>query len=189
MGNAPALERAAKWGVGECGGSVLYRPVGRFATKILHGELPTLGKLALCCTRHQAQIAAWSRPDSSKGVCMSDVSSWPEGSLQPMGAAYQWHDALLALHVVGDGVIAAGCAGLALLLLHVRQGRADVPKSGLLALATCVLLLAVVHVLNIWNLWHVQHWLLGAAQLTTGIVAAPSRQCWGSGKHTSELKQ
>jgi len=106
---------------------------------------------------------------------MSDVSSWPESSLQPVGAAYQWHDALLWLNAVGDAVIAVGCCGLSLLLLRVSQRRSDIPKAAVLTLAASLLILGAVHVLAIWNLWHIQHWWLAGAKnaaAATALVAA-----------------
>jgi signal transduction histidine kinase len=102
---------------------------------------------------------------------MSEASSWPGGSLQPVGAAYQWHDALLSLHVIGDVVIAAGCCALALLLLHLRRRRNDVPNAGFLALVTCLLLVGTAQLLSIWTLWHIQHWLLGVIKLAAAIAA------------------
>ena len=103
---------------------------------------------------------------------MSDASSWPDGSLQPVGAVYQqWPDALLSLHVAGDALIAIGCCAMSLLLLQLRQRRHDLPRAGIAVLAASLLLLGAVHVLSIWNLWHIQHWLLGAAKIAAAAMA------------------
>jgi signal transduction histidine kinase len=108
---------------------------------------------------------------------MPDAASPTDGALPSSSDSTAGHDALLWLNAAGDAVIALGCLGLALLVLRALQQRADLPRPGLLALATCLSLLAVTHIFAVWNLWAEHPWLLVGAKHVAAAAALTSVAC------------
>jgi signal transduction histidine kinase len=108
---------------------------------------------------------------------MSDAASPADSPLQSLGNSDRWHDALVWLGGIGDGLIAAACVGLSLLLLKALQRRADLRRPSLGALAMCLLLLGVAHGLAVWNLWDSQPWLLVGVKNAAAAAALLSAAC------------
>lgn len=80
-------------------------------------------------------------------------------------------NALLWLNAIGDAAIAAACCSLAWLLLRLLQRRADLPQVGIVALASFLLVLAAVHLLDIWSLWQALPGVLAAFKQAATFAA------------------
>lgn len=97
-------------------------------------------------------------------------ASFPGAVLLPHGQSYAWSPSLVWLHAVSDGLVAAACVTLAVLLLRgdrrTRAGRRLVPCAAAFLLAC-----GAVHAAEIWTIWHPQHQLAGGLKALTALAA------------------
>jgi PAS domain S-box-containing protein len=90
----------------------------------------------------------------------------------PHGMCYLWQPAILALHVISDGVIALAYLTIPLTLVHFVRKRTDLQFNWIfLCFAAFIIACAATHILEIWTIWHPAYWLSGAMKAITALAS------------------
>ena len=106
----------------------------------------------------------------------SSPTFWSSSGFLPQGAAFQWHDALLALHATTDALLAIAYGALAATIVRIVRRRPSISFPSLLLLfATLLAFGGLMHTASLLTLWQPAYWIEGALKLlaaTTALAAA-----------------
>jgi signal transduction histidine kinase len=93
-------------------------------------------------------------------------------ALTPHGFCLSWDPALMALHVISDGLIGVSYYSipLAIMFLLLRRRDATFGWVGWL-FATFILACGTTHFLGIWTLWHPDYFIDGAIKAVTAVAS------------------
>lgn len=90
----------------------------------------------------------------------------------PHGHCYLWRPALVWLHVLSDGAIAAAYLTIPLTLGYFLRRRDDLPFSAVFwAFAAFIVSCGMTHVLEIYTLWNATYWLSGVVKAFTAVAS------------------
>jgi len=103
---------------------------------------------------------------------MSIVFSSLYPSMLPYGHCYLWQPALVRLHGISDGLIAAAFYSISLVLAVFAVKRKDVPLNWVLWLfAAFIFACGTTHLMAIWTVWHPDYWVEGILKAATALVS------------------
>jgi PAS domain S-box-containing protein len=90
----------------------------------------------------------------------------------PHGMCYQWQPAILALHVIADGIISLAYLSISCTLLYFVKRRLDLQHKWIfLCFALFIIACGVTHAMEIWTIWDPTYWLSGAIKALTAAAS------------------
>ena len=91
----------------------------------------------------------------------------------PHGHCYLWQTNLVALHVLGDGLIALAYFSIPIMLFYFVRKRqdAEVFRKVLLLFGAFIVACGVTHIMEIVTLWYPAYWLSGVLKAITAIIS------------------
>lgn len=90
----------------------------------------------------------------------------------PHGHCYLWKPDLVALHVMGDSLIALAYYSIPLTIIYFVRNREDLPFNWMFLLfGTFIIAGGTTHLMEVWTLWHPNYWLSGFIKAITAIVS------------------
>ena len=91
----------------------------------------------------------------------------------PHGHCYLWQTNLVALHVLGDGLIALAYFSIPIMLFYFVRKRQDteVFRKVLLLFGAFIVACGVTHIMEILTLWYPAYWLSGVLKAITAIIS------------------
>ena len=90
----------------------------------------------------------------------------------PHGMCYLWKPGLIALHLLGNAIIALAYFSIPITLLYILRRRTDIPFNKIFLLfAAFILFCGSGHAFDIWTLWHPNYWISGWIRIMTAIVS------------------
>ena len=90
----------------------------------------------------------------------------------PHGMCYLWKPGLMALHLLGNSVIALAYFSIPITLLYILRKRTDIPFNGIFLLfAAFIWFCGSGHAFDIWTLWHPNYWISGWIRIITAVVS------------------
>ncbi|WP_245350338.1 PAS domain-containing sensor histidine kinase [Bradyrhizobium sp. UFLA03-84] len=98
-----------------------------------------------------------------------------DGNYLPHGLCLLWEPALVWLHVVSDGLIAASYYSIPAALMYFASKRQDLPFPGVFGLfAAFIMACGTTHLLGAVTLWQPLYWVDGAVKGATALVSVPT---------------
>ncbi|MDO8541894.1 MAG: response regulator [Opitutaceae bacterium] len=93
-------------------------------------------------------------------------------AMLPRGAAFHWEPALLGLHALADGLIAAAFLAIGAAILYLLRNRPGlVFRRVFFAFALIVVSTGLAHLFEVLTIWQPQYWISGLAKLIAALVA------------------
>jgi PAS domain S-box-containing protein len=90
----------------------------------------------------------------------------------PHGMCYQWQPAVLALHVVSDGLISLAYLAISGTLLLFVHRRIDFRHTWIfVCFAIFIIACGVTHAMEIWTIWQPTYWISGGIKLITALAS------------------
>ena len=90
----------------------------------------------------------------------------------PHGHCYLWKPNLVALHVMGDSLIALAYYSIPLTIIYFVRNRKDLSFNWMFLLfGAFIVACGATHLMEVWTLWHPNYWLSGWLKAITAIVS------------------